>query len=174
MIFLAIAIAVTQADLAAPLLPLFGNEKEALAFSTTFGPDWRNPLQVKLNTSGPMFGFKMKMFEYRLQGGKAYVGIGTGPFGKIGFYDVRFPSVGTKCIVPDTNAMAKALLAKFEPAHASDSRNVNRVASTANLVWPYTAFHGSPPAVVGNTVFESLKMNGYCRLRVFRHPSATT
>ena len=172
--FLAIALAVTQADLAMPLSPLFRSEKEALAFSATLGPEWRNPIPVKLDASTTFFGFKMKVFEYRLDGGQAFVSIGTGPTGKIGAYDVRFPSIGTKCAVPDTKAMAKALLEKFEPAHALDSRNVNRVASTANLVWPYMAYTGSPPVVIGHTVFMSLKMNGYCRVRVFRGAPATT
>lgn len=168
MVLLAIALAVAQDGSVTPLLPVFRSEGEALAFSTSFGPEWYNPHPVKLSPSTTLFGVKMKLFEYRMDEGHAYVGIGTDPAGKIGLYDVRFPTVGTNCVVPDTKAMARTLLEKFEPEYASDTRNINRVASTANLVWPYTAFHSSPSAVVGQTVFTSFKMNGFCRVRVVR------
>lgn len=174
MILLAMALAVDQADSVMLSLPLFRSEGDALALSASFGPEWHNPRPVKLSPSTTLFGFKMKLFEYRMEEGHAYVGIGTDPAGKIGLYDVRFPTVGTNCVVPDTKTMARTLLEEFEPEYASDTRIINRVASTANLVWPYTALHSSPSAVVGQTVFTSLKMNGFCRLRVVRRSSAAT
>ncbi|HEY1124716.1 MAG TPA: hypothetical protein VGE65_03715 [Sphingobium sp.] len=171
MLYLAIALA--AADLAAPLPPLFLNEKEALTFSATFGPKWRNPRDVKLNLSGTLDGFKMKQFEYQVDGLPAFISIGTGPTGKIGYYDVRFPSIGTKCVTPDAKLMAQALLNKFEPEHSSDIRNVNQIATVADMIWPNNAINSGPATLVGNTMFQSFKMMGYCRIRVTRRPAAT-
>ncbi|MBO9499997.1 MAG: hypothetical protein J7483_11135 [Novosphingobium sp.] len=174
MLFLAIALASATADLAAPLPPLFLNEQDALRFSATFGPKWRHPRDVKLNLSGTLDGFQMKQFEYLVDGLQAFVTIGTGPTGKIGYYDVRFPSIGTKCITPDPKSMAQALLNKFEPDHSFDIRNVNHIASVADLIWPNNHINSGPAALVGNTMFQSFKMMGYCRIRVTRRPAVAT
>ncbi|TPE61146.1 hypothetical protein FJQ54_09640 [Sandaracinobacter neustonicus] len=148
---------------------LFPDMERALTFTQSFGAEWRDPAPLK-DSGGYYLGFsKPAFFVYSLGTLKGYVGIAYDDTGRIGLYEVRFPVVDKKCVgVPNTRVLAKSLLKSFEPNFANDVREVNRVGSSADLVWPYTAFPSGPGAIVGHTAFTFYKMNGYCSFRIFR------
>lgn len=148
---------------------LFSDQERALTFTQSLGPEWRAPSSLEAN-GGDYLGFsRPTFFVYSLGALKGYVGIAYDGAGKIGLYEVRFPTVDAQCVgVPNTRVLARSLLNEFEPGFVSSVREVNLVGSSADLVWPYAAFISGPGARVGRTAFWFYKMNGYCSFRVLR------
>ncbi len=148
---------------------LFSSQEQALEFTRSIGLGWGEPTVLESGGSD-YFGFsRPTFFVYSIGTLKGYMVIGYDRSGQIGFYEVRYPTLKTDCVsIPDTRALAKNLLNQFEPDFADNTREVNFVGSSADLVWPYTAFMSGPGPVVGRTAFRFYKMNGYCSFRVVR------
>lgn len=148
---------------------LFSSQEQALEFTQSIGPSWGNPTAVDIG-KGDYLGFsRPALFVYPIGILEGNMIIGYDKSGKIGFYEVRYPTLKTKCVGnPETRELARKLLNQFEPDFAQNSREVNFVGSSADLVWPYTAFLSGPIPVVGHTAFRFYKMNGYCSFMVVR------
>ncbi|WP_411339875.1 hypothetical protein V6U71_18850 [Sphingopyxis sp. J-6] len=149
---------------------LFVNEEAALKYTSSFGQGWDAP--VSTESDGDLFKLKIKVFDFQLNERRGYALLGSDKAGVIRYYEVRFPIIEKRCSgAPETRTLARSLLNRFEPAQSGDMPQINRLASLAELVWPYEAFSSGPGIEIGDTGFKFYKMNGYCSFRVFRSPN---
>jgi hypothetical protein len=150
-----------------PNRDLFESEKTALSFAASLGPEWRE-------VAGKQYcceieGLRVTRYTFKWTQSSGLVHIGVDAKGRPRFYEVRYPIVGKVCSgVPNTRELARMLLENTEPVFANDVRNINRLGSSADLVWPWTAFRSGPGNQFGKTQFFFFKMNGYCTVRVKR------
>jgi hypothetical protein len=164
--FAVIALPSAQAQSPKPR-DIFESEAAALSFVTLPGAEWRKPHSRRFCCE--ISGTRFTQYTYQIVGQTRTVQIGIDAQAHLRQFEVRFPIANRVCLItPNTRVLAQLLMDHTEPMFASDNRSVNAVGSSADLVWPWTAFPSGPGHQFGKTQYYFRKMNGYCAFEIKR------